>query len=54
MDGANSVMFLEMHHMIKDALDTKNLGPKIEPNRNKNSNEISFMLSIAIMEENHV
>ena len=36
MDGAKLAAFLEMHHMTKYILDTRNLGLKIEPNRIKN------------------
>ena len=34
MDGTNPEAFLEMHRMIKYAIDNKNLGLKVEPNRN--------------------
>ena len=36
MDSTKLAAFLNMHHVIKYVLDTKNLGPKIEPNGNKN------------------
>ena len=36
MDGANQVAFLEMHNVIKYALNTRNIRLKIEQNGNKN------------------
>ena len=35
MDGAYLAAFLEMYYLIKDTLDKKNVGLKIEPNGNE-------------------
>ena len=40
MDDVTPATFLEMHHVIKYALNTKNLGLKIAPNGNKKNHGI--------------
>ena len=35
MDGANKAAFVEMYQVIKYVLDTKNLGMKVKPTRDK-------------------
>ena len=52
MDGAKKAAFLEIHQVIKYVLDAKNLGLKIEPDRNKEGLLLSMIAIMQVFYEN--
>ena len=50
MHSVTAALFLEMHHVMKYALDMNNLGLKIGQN-GKRIHGVSFVLAIANMQE---